>query len=109
MTQITESRTFVEAAKPAAGTGMLDVLLINEGWGSSGYYPSDMLQEAAKDKVFPAGTQMFINHPTATEAEERPVRDLNYLAAVLTEDAVYDETQKGLRGKVKTFPACGGR
>lgn len=105
MTQITESRTFVEAAKPTAGTGMLDVLLIDEGWGSSGYYGGDMLQEAAKDTVFPAGTQMFINHPTATEAEDRPVRDLNYLAAVLTEDAYFDEANKGLRGKVKTFPA----
>lgn len=105
MTTIHESCTFVEAAKPTTGTGMLDVLLINEGWGSSGYYGADMLQEAAKDVVFPAGTQMFINHPTQTEAEERPVRDLNYLAAVLAEDAYYDATNKGLRGKVKTFPA----
>lgn len=105
MTTIHESRTFVEAAKPASGTGMLDVVFITEGWGSSGYYAGDMLQEAAKDKVFPAGTQMFINHPTATEAEERPVRDLAYLAAVLTEDAAWDEAVKGLRGPVKTFPA----
>src|SRR6478735_1051399 len=105
MTTITESRTFVEAAKPSTGTGMLDIVFINEGWGSSGFYGSDMLQEAANDKVFPAGTQMFINHPTATEAEERPVRDLSYLAAVLTEDATYDEAVKGLRGPVKTFPA----
>jgi hypothetical protein len=105
MTTITESRTFAEAAKPSAGTGMLDVLLINEGWGSSGYYPAETLQEAARDNVFPAGTQMFINHPTRTEAEERPVRDLNFLAAVLTEDATYDAASKGLRGKVKTFPA----
>lgn len=105
MTTINESRTFAEAAKPSAGTGMLDVLLINEGWGSSGFYGADVLQEAAKDNVFPAGTQMFINHPTRAEADERPVRDLNFLAAVLTEDATYDEASKGLRGKVKTFPA----
>lgn len=105
MTTITEARMFAEAAKPSAGTGMLDIVFINEGWGSSGYYGGDMLQEAAKDVVFPAGTQMFINHPTATESEERPVRDLNYLAAVLTEDATYDTTAKGLRGPVKTFPA----
>lgn len=105
MTLIHESRTFVEAAKPAKGTGMLDVVFITEGWGSSGYYSGSMLEEAANDKVFPAGTQMFINHPTATENEERPVRDLNYLAAVLTEDAAWDPTVKGLRGPVKTFPA----
>lgn len=105
MTTINESRTFVEAAKPSTGAGMLDIVFINEGWGSSGFYGSEMLQEAANDKVFPAGTQMFINHPTATEAEERPVRDLNFLAAVLTEDAAYDNAVKGLRGPVKTFPA----
>lgn len=105
MTTINESRTFVEAATPAKGTGMLDIVFITEGWGSSGFYGGEMLQEAAKDKVFPAGTQMFINHPTATEAEERPVRDLAYLAAVLTEDAAWDEAVKGLRGPVKTFPA----
>ena len=105
MTTITEARAFAEAAKPASGTGVLDIVFITEGWGSSGYYGSDMLQEAAKDKVYPAGTQMFINHPTPTEADERPVRDLNYLAAVLMEDAVYDPTEKGLRGPVKTFPA----
>lgn len=105
MTTITESRTFAEAATPAPGTGMLDVVFITEGWGSSGYYSGDTLEEAGKDVVFPAGTQMFINHPTAKEKEERPVRDLNYLAAVLTEDATYDESVKGLRGPVKTFPA----
>lgn len=105
MTTITEARTFAEAATPLAGTGMLDIVFVNEGWGSSGYYGSATLQEAAKDVVFPAGTQMFINHPTSQEAEDRPVRDLNYLAAVLTEDATYDEAVKGLRGPVKTFPA----
>lgn len=105
MTLITESRMFAEAATPAAGSGMLDVVFITEGWGSSGYYPGEMLQEAAKDKVYPAGTQMFINHPTATENDERPVRDLAHLAAVLTEDATWDEAIKGLRGPVKTFPA----
>lgn len=105
MTTITETRTFAEAATPSSGTGMLDILFINEGWGSSGYYSGDMLEEAAKDVVFPAGTQMFINHPTSKEAEDRPVRDLNYLAAVLTEDATWDATERGLRGPVKTFPA----
>lgn len=105
MTTITEARTFAEAAKPASGTGMLDILFINEGWGSSGYYSGEMLEEAAKDVVFPAGTKMYINHPTATEAEERPVRDLAHLAAVLTEDAAWDPKERGLRGPVKTFPA----
>ena len=105
MTTISEARAFAEATTPGKGTGMLDIVFITEGWGSSGYYAGDMLEEAAKDVVYPAGTQMFINHPTATEAEERPVRDLAYLAAVLVEDARYDPSIRGLRGPVKTFPA----
>ena len=105
MTTITEARTFAEAASPTKGTGMLDIVFINEGWGSSGYYSGEMLEQAAKDVVFPAGTKMYINHPTATENRERPVRDLAHLAAVLTEDASWDPKERGLRGPVKTFPA----
>lgn len=100
---ITESRAFSEAATPADGTGTLDVVFITEGWGSSGYYSGAMLEEAGKDNVLKAGTQMFINHPTASENYERPVRDLTQLAAVLKEDARWDGDIKGLRGKVTTF------
>ena len=87
---LTESRTFAEAATPADGTGRLAVQIINPGWGSSGYYSQDVLEAAGRDRVFPAGTHMYINHPTAQENYERPERDLNTLAGILTEDAHWD-------------------
>lgn len=88
---LSESRPFAEAATPADGPqGRIAVGIINPGWGSSGYYSADVLEAAARDRVFPAGTHMYINHPTATESFERPERDLNTLAAVLTEDARWD-------------------
>lgn len=87
---LTESTTFAEAAKPADGPGRLSVQIINAGWGSSGYYSQDVLEAAGRDRVFPAGTHMYINHPTAQENYERPERDLNTLAGTLTEDAHWD-------------------
>lgn len=87
---LTESRTFAEAATPAEGPGRLAVQIINPGWGSSGYYSQDVLEAAGRDRVFPAGTHMYINHPTAQENYERPERDLNTLAGTLTEDAHWD-------------------
>ncbi len=87
---LTESRTYAEAATPADGPGRLAVQIINPGWGSSGYYSQDVLEAAARDRVFPAGTHMYINHPTAQENYERPERDLNTLAGTLTEDAHWD-------------------
>ncbi|GAA3218119.1 hypothetical protein ACFP63_08690 [Oerskovia jenensis] len=79
-----------EAAAPTHGPGRMNVQIINPGWGSSGYYSQDVLEAAARDRIFPAGTHMYVNHPTATENYERPERDLNTLAAVLAEDAHWD-------------------
>jgi hypothetical protein len=71
-------------------TGKLNIQLITPGWGSSGYYSAAVLEQAAKDKVFPAGTQMHIDHISASEEYDRPAGSLQTLAAVLTEDAVWD-------------------
>jgi hypothetical protein len=105
MTDITESRPFQEAAVPSAieGQGRLRIALMTPGWGSSGYYSADVCEAAGTDRVFPAGTHMYINHPTATENYERPVRDLNQLAAVLAEDAVWNSDQQRLEAEITTF------
>lgn len=79
-------------AVAAAGSGLLDIVLITPGRGSSGYYSADLLQRAEAAKVWPAGTQMFIDHATDTEVRERGIRSVADLAAVLTEDARWDPT-----------------
>lgn len=70
--------------------GSLLVQIITPGWGSSGYYSAEVLEAAAKDKVWPAGTHMYFDHPSASEAADRPERSVKDLAATLTEDARWD-------------------
>ena len=84
---VTEAGGKVTKAGATGRTRMIQ--LIDVGWGSSGYYSAETLQAAASERVFPAGTHMYLDHPTATEAEERPERSVKDLAAVLASDAVY--------------------
>lgn len=79
-------------AVPVAGKpGRLKVTLITPGQGSSGYYSPEVLEAAATDKVFPAGTQMYLDHPTESEQFERPERSVKDLGAVLVEDAYSED------------------
>ena len=77
--------------RAVADDGTFPVKLIEPGWGSSGYYSKEVLQRDVP-RAFPAGTQMFWNHQTPKEAEQRPEGDLRGLAAVLVETPHYDET-----------------
>src|SRR5690625_6895258 len=46
--------------------------------GSSGFYSHEMLEQYA-GSAFPKGTKIFLDHPTASEAEERPIRSVKHL------------------------------
>ena len=80
---ITEST----AAPTKTGPGRVLLELITPGQGSSGYYSPEVLEQAAKDKVFPRGTQSHINHDTELERHDRPAGDLRNLVGVTLEDA----------------------
>lgn len=73
-----------------SSAGQLQVRLITPGVGSSGYYSPEVLEAAAQTQVFPAGTLLFVDHPTVTERAERPERSVKDVAAVLAEDAFWD-------------------
>lgn len=75
-------------AKP--GKNKWRVKVIEQGWGSSGYYGRDVLQEYGPS-VFAKGTKVFMNHPSASEDADRPERDVHELAGKLTSDAVFSE------------------
>lgn len=64
------------------------IRIITPGWGSSGYYPAEVLRRDGPN-VFTAGTQLYLNHPTRTEETERPERDIRDLAGKLASDAVW--------------------
>ena len=66
------------------------VKVIEAGWGSSGYYPAEMLKEYGP-QVFKAGTKVFMNHPSVNETTDRPERDVHQLAGKLVSDAVFNE------------------
>lgn len=70
--------------------GTVPIRIISPGTGSSGYYPPEVLEQAAADGVFPAGTHMYIDHPGATESVDRPERSLRDLAGVLATPARWD-------------------
>jgi len=96
----------IEAKADAAGT--IPVKIIDAGWGSSGYYSREVLQQAVNARVYAAGLQMYWNHPSKSDEKERPERDLRDLAAVLTEDARWDEQGPkgpGVYTRAKVFSA----
>lgn len=81
--KVHETAVITEAAAAAAKkTGRMLVQFISPGWGSSGYYSSEVLEQAVTDQVIPAGTHMYADHPTDAEDIERPVRSIKDLMAV---------------------------
>ena len=106
---ITEAGTLT-APSP---TGKLMITLITPGWGSSGYYSDTVLEQAAKDLVFPAGTQMHIDHLSSSDEYDRPAGSLTTLAAVLEEDAVWDPTyvdeETGKKGRLAAPALLGSK
>jgi hypothetical protein len=87
--------------------GSVPIRIIAPGWGSTGYYGSDVL---ARDgpTAFPKGTKMFWNHITKAEEAQRPEGDLRNLAGELTTDARYDPAHAqgpGLYADAKVFTA----
>jgi hypothetical protein len=81
--------------KALKADGTVPIKIISPGWGTTGYY-GDRVLEKFGPKAFPKGTHMYWDHPTETEAKERPERSLDDLAAVLVSDARYDKD--GIRG-----------
>lgn len=70
--------------------GTIPIKVIQPGWGSSGYYPAEVLERDGP-RVFTKGLHMYWDHPTQREEAERPERELNDLAAVLASDARWQE------------------
>jgi hypothetical protein len=85
--------------------GTFPLKIIQPGWGSSGYYSASVLERDGP-KVFPAGVQMHIDHPSKSEERERPERSLQTLAAVTVTPAEWQEAGPagpGLYAQAKAF------
>jgi len=93
--ELTESATAIEGPlvplmeTKVRSDGTLPILLVNEGWGSSGYYSREVLERDAG--VFTKGIQMHLDHMTRAEESQRPEGSVTTLAAVLESDAYFKE------------------
>lgn len=84
----------------------IDLKLIAPGWGSSGYYSADVLREDGP-QAWPAGTHMYLDHPTESESKERPERSVRDLAAVTVSTPEFREDGlhgPGLYAKASVLP-----
>lgn len=86
----------------AQTSGRARVRIISPGTGSTAHYTAEVLQEAARNRVIPAGTHMHLDHPTLTERSERPERSVGTLAGVTLTDAVWEVD--GLYADIQTLP-----
>jgi len=73
--------------------------------GSSGYYPADVLRRDGP-LAFPAGTHVYLDHPTSDEDEERPERSVKDLAGYLVDAASFEESMdgRGLFARIQFIP-----
>lgn len=83
-------------------------LIEGDRWGSSGYYSRSLLERDGPT-AFPAGTLMFLDHPGATEAVDRPERSVRDLAARIITTPVYETSgpgvdKPGLYAQIEVFP-----
>lgn len=93
----------VEAARAAGPSGRFRTQLIDAGWGSSGYYPAEMLQRDGAT-AFPAGTHMYFDHAGyAEQADRGGIRSVRDLAAVTTTAATYNQATRALEADIQVL------
>lgn len=98
MTLLREAGTLT----PQSG-GRFKIGVITPGTGSSGTYPRETIEAAGRDKVFPAGTHMYLDHATEAQDWERPEGSIRDLVGVLTEDAHWDDESGGLVAEARIY------
>lgn len=103
-TTLAETRPALVAEAAGEG-GRFRVQLIDSGWGSSGFYSPEVLAEAARQRVFAEGTQMFADHPRGDGSglDAHGNRSVQDLWAVLASDASVDESTGALVAEAQVF------
>lgn len=97
--EVRDRSSVAEAGKP----GRFLIQLIDVGRGSSGYYPAETLESAARDRVFPAGTHMYMDHAAAIRRGPSGERSIRDLAAVTVEDARWNADTQALEAEAQVF------
>ena len=79
------------------------IRIIDAGEGSSAVYPPAVVEQAATDRIFPAGTRIHLDHPRESDEHDLPARSVKDWCAVITEDAVWNPTAQALEAPIKVF------
>lgn len=90
-----------QAPEQVTGHRYRACLIVGDTWGSSGYYPAAVLERDGPT-VWPAGTQVFLDHPGANESYDRPERSVRDLAGKLITTPVYEND--GLYADIEFYP-----
>jgi hypothetical protein len=99
-TTLAESGRLVENIAEVSSQRVKIRLIEGERWGSSGYYSAEMLKRDGPT-AFPAGTQMYLDHPSFTEEQDRPERSVRDLAGVLITEAKWEKD--GLYSEIRIY------
>lgn len=102
---LSESAILASPDAAMSDLGIYRSLLIRaDVQGSSGFYPAEVLRRDGAS-AFPAGTHVYIDHPTRSEEEERPERSVLEMAGVLLDPAIFEEAPdgRGLFSRVQFF------
>lgn len=102
---LSESAILASPDSSLADRGVYRARLIEaDVQGSSGFYPADILRRDGSG-AFPAGTHVYLDHPTRSEEEERPERSVREMAGILLDPATYEEAPdgRGLFSRVQFF------
>lgn len=105
-----DAQPLIEREFTEAANATVELRIIAPGWGSTGYYPAEVLERDGPT-TFIAGLKMFWNHQTEREEIERPEGDLRNLAAELVSNAYWlpsGPVGPGLYAKAKIFEGFRG-
>lgn len=92
---LTEASPLMSAGQDGGSKGIWRTRIIQaDVQGSSGYYPAEVLMRDGP-MAFPAGTHVYLDHPTPDEDEERPERSFKDLAGYLVDAARFEEGPDG--------------
>lgn len=99
--RITVAEAGTGGLTPAGGRRYRARLIEGDRWGSSGFYPRTVIERDGP-AAWPAGTAMYLDHPTVEEEANRPERSVRDIAAKVVTTPVYEGD--GLYADIEVFP-----
>jgi hypothetical protein len=86
-----------------AGPGRLHLRLIRAGWSANdNLYTAEVLRRDGP-KAWPKGTLCYADHASEDDEQAHPSGSIRNLAAVLTSDARWDESEQALFAEARLF------